>query len=431
MEGILFSRAYVTQAGCSPSRASIYTGLYPHQNGQLGLATWGFRLYDKKIPNLVSCLKDAGYRTGIIGKLHINPADSFPFDYSKKSSGNFEREGLEEYADFAREFIDSSDQPFFLAVNHPDAHRPWTPQVDNLPVKPLTGQDVTPMPYLGVDAPDIRQVVADYYNCMIRLDALIGDLLKELDESGKSRDTLVIYIGDHGADMLRGKRTSYEGGVRIPFIVRWPGGFPSGQERSDLVSTADLMPTILELANAKKPKIQDGKSLVPLLTGKSSEWRKYLFTEYHTHAAGTNFYPQRTVRNDRYKLIENLLPGEVNPGFEFALDLARTGADFRKAIANAPVEVQAAYKLMNRPGRWELYDLQDDPYEFNNLSGSKGHEEIFIELKTALAQWRIDTKDPLLDQDILRQFKKEVYAVPDKKSSRKEGFWKYPDYFGK
>ncbi len=83
------SRAYVTQAGCSQSRASLLTGLYPHQHGQIGLATWGFRLYRKDTPNLPRSLKAVGYRTGIIGKLHINPAAAFPFDFQEIPTANF------------------------------------------------------------------------------------------------------------------------------------------------------------------------------------------------------------------------------------------------------------------------------------------------------------------------------------------------------
>ena len=92
--GVLFDRAYVPQAGCSQSRAALLTGLYPHQNGQIGLATWKFRLYKEDAPNLIRTLKHSGYRTGIIGKLHINPTSAFPFDYKQFPSSNFSRKKL-------------------------------------------------------------------------------------------------------------------------------------------------------------------------------------------------------------------------------------------------------------------------------------------------------------------------------------------------
>ena len=112
-QGVRFKHAYVPQAGCSQSRAALLTGLYPHQNGQIGLATWKFRLYDEKTPNLVRSLKEGGYRTGIIGKLHINPASAFPFDFKKIPSGNFSRSKLSDYAKAANEFISESNAPFF------------------------------------------------------------------------------------------------------------------------------------------------------------------------------------------------------------------------------------------------------------------------------------------------------------------------------
>ncbi|MDA7658080.1 sulfatase-like hydrolase/transferase, partial [Verrucomicrobia bacterium] len=169
-DGVRFAHAYVPQAGCSQSRAALLTGLFPHQNGQIGLATWKFRLYRNDTPNLVRSLKGAGYRTGIIGKLHVNPEEAFPFDFKSNPSANFSRKNLSSYAAEARRFMDSSEEPFFLSVNYPDAHRPFLSQVDGLPSKPLKGADVLPLPYFGLDSPELRQQSADYYNSMERLD---------------------------------------------------------------------------------------------------------------------------------------------------------------------------------------------------------------------------------------------------------------------
>ncbi|MCA9081682.1 MAG: sulfatase, partial [Planctomycetaceae bacterium] len=313
--GVRFERAFVAQAGCSQSRASLLTGLYPHQHGQIGLATWGFRMYREDTPNLPRSLKAAGYRTGIIGKLHINPESAFPFDFHEIKTANFARKNLGDYARHAESFMSADDSPFFLSVNYPDAHDPFVPQVDDLPREPLTGDDVHCLPYFGIDPVELRTPIANYYNCLSRLDSCVGDLLATLERTGKSDNTIVIYLGDHGADFLRGKRTSYEGGVRIPLLVLWPGK-TQPQVRSELVSTIDLLPTLLQAGGATPIKNLPGRSLLPLLTGESPQWRTHLFTEYHTHAAKANFYPQRTVRNDRYKLIENLLPGEINPDFQ-------------------------------------------------------------------------------------------------------------------
>lgn len=425
-EGVRFNRAYVTQAGCSQSRSSIMTGLYPHQNGQLGLATWGFRLYRADIPNLPRNLRAAGYRTGIIGKLHINPESAFPFDFAEIPQGNFARRNLPDYARHAEAFMRAGDAPFFLSVNFPDAHRPWTRQVDGLPRDPFAAGSVPPMAYMGVDSPDLRTLVADYYNCMSRLDTLVGDVLAALERTGKSRETLVVYLGDHGADMLRGKRTSYEGGVRIPLLARWPAGAKPGQVRHELVSTVDLFPTFLALAGAAPVPGLAGRSLEPLLSGERPAWRPHLFTEFHTHAAKTNFWPQRTVRDERFKLIENLLPGETNPGYAFTMD-GHLEADLRPAVRTASPEVRAAYARMEKPPQWELYDLVADPFEFHDLASDPTHAATLARLQRALADWRRETADPLLKPENLARLKQEVTAVA--KNDARENSWQYPYYF--
>ncbi len=353
-EGVRFNRAFVAQAGCSQSRASFLTGLYTHQHGQIGLATWGFRMYREDTPNIPRSLKAAGYRTGIIGKLHVNPESAFPFDFAEIHNANFGRKKLADYAKYAESFITAGDKPFFLSVNFPDAHGPWLRQVDGLPKTPQTGQDVKLMPYMGIDPPQMREMVADYYNCMSRLDTLVGDVLAALQRSGKADNTIVIYLGDHGADFLRGKRTCYEGGLRVPLILRWPGHIKP-QVRVELVSTVDLMPTVLAATGAAPVPGLAGRALQPLFSGAPAEWRTHLFSDYHTHGGAENYHPQRAVRTDRFKLIENLLPDTVNPDYADTNRKTENDATDRgevsfkgglpKAIAAASPEVRVAYAV--------------------------------------------------------------------------------------
>ena len=425
--GVRFHNAYVPQAGCSQSRAALLTGLYPHQNGQIGLSTWKFRMYREDTPNLIRSLKQAGYRTGILGKLHINPATAFPFDRQEIPSANFSRKNLQDYAKRAKSFFVAGKQPFFLNVNYPDAHRPLIKQVQGLPDQPLTVKDVKPLAYFGLDTPQLRADTANYFNCMSRLDSLVGDLLDTLKDSGKANNTIVIYLGDHGADLLRGKRTSYEGGTRIPLIVQWPGKTKAGHVSTELVSTLDLMPTLLTIAHAAPVKDLPGRSLEPILLGKSTPWRRYLFTEYHTHSAH-NFYPQRTVRNARYKLVLNLQPGQENPGYEFTMK--RFFAGLPTSIKEAPDLVRESYRRMKRPGEFELYDLQQDPYEFTDLVSDTNHAVMLAELKQQLADWRVKTRDPLLDKANLVRLGAEIKACMVNGQPQKSKLeLTYPDYF--
>ena len=434
-EGIRFDRAFVPQAGCSQSRASFLTGLYPHQHGQIGLATWGFRMYRKDTPNLPSLLKDVGYRTGLIGKLHINPASAFDFDLHEITGANFGRKDLDQYAKQAESFIRADDAPFFLSVNYPDPHDPWIRQVDGMPKEPQAAGDVQIMPYMGIKSPEFRDMVADYYNCISRMDTMVGELLNVLKQSGKAENTIVIYIGDHGADMLRGKRTCYEGGLRIPMMIRWPGQIDA-QVRGELVSTLDLMPTLLQAAGAKPVDDLPGASLQPLFKPGKTDWRSHLFAEYHTHAAAPNYFPQRSVRSDRYKLIESLLPATIHPGYKKTIEKLHGDYESQKyggelnlsdVIAASPPQVQAAYELQRKPTRFQLYDLQSDPYEFQNLAADPAHAQALAELKTRLKRWREDSSDPLLDDQKLRRLTAEVQSVK-KKTVAKKRSWQYPSY---
>lgn len=426
-DGVRFERAYVPQAGCSQSRAALLTGLYPHQNGQIGLATWKFRMYRDDQPNLVRSLKSAGYRTGIIGKLHINPASAFPFDVHKIPQANFDRKHLSRYAQCAEEFINAGDAPFFLSVNYPDPHRPFVRQVDGLPEKPLRANQIKPLAYFGLDTPELRRQTADYYNCLERLDSLIGDLLAVLRRLPKAKNTLVVYLGDHGADLLRGKRTSYEGGIRIPLIVHWPHQLKSGQVRQELVSTLDLAPTLLALAEAPLPDNLPGRSLLPLLRDAKTEWRRYLFTEYHTHSAH-NYYPQRTISNGRFKLIRNLMPDVGNPGYSFTLN--RFFPSTKTKLKDASPVVKRAYETMRSPPEYELYDLLNDPYEFQNLVEHPGHVRTLEHLRGELAAWRVHTQDPLLDPTNTYLLKQEIDACfVDGEPQKQRLELTYPRYF--
>ena len=400
-QGTLFRNAYVPQAGCSQSRAAFLTGLYPHQNGQIGLATWKYAMYSKTTPNVVSTLKQAGYRTGIIGKLHVNPKEAFPFDFKAIGTSNFSRKGMAKYFEQARHFMNGSKRPFYLQVNFPDAHRPFIKQIDGLPAKPLTGADVEALPFMGINHPELRQQTADYYNCMMRLDTYIGRLLKVLKGTGKAKDTVVVYIGDHGADVMRGKRTSYEGGVRIPMIIRWPGA-RAGQRRAEMVSTLDLYPTFCEIAGASIPKTLVGRSLKPIVHGQTPEWRRYLFTEFHVHS-NHNPWPQRTVRDARYKLIHNPVADEVNPGYDFTMGKKFFAAPEAELMAKASAQVRAAYALMKKPPAFELYDLQTDPHEFKNLAENPAHAQTRERLVAELRRWQKETNDPLADPTIARR----------------------------
>ena len=313
-EGVRFQHAFVPLSICSPSRAAFLTGLHPHQNGQIGLATHKFAMYDEDTPNIVTLLKPAGYCTGIIGKLHVNPESAFPFDFHAIPGANFNRKkSVKDYASAAARFLaEKGDKPFFLSVNFPDAHLPFIRKAHGRPAEPQSADDVKPMSWAGADSPRLRNLVANYYNCLARLDIGVGLLLEELDRAGVADNTIIFYFGDHGAQFPRGKGSLYEGGLRVPLIVRWPGHAKQGIVRDELVSTLDILPTVLEAAGVTPPPDLTGRPLQEVLAGNDpATWHKYVF------ALATGSFPracfvQQSVRDTRYKLISNLRPDTKN-----------------------------------------------------------------------------------------------------------------------
>ncbi len=414
--GVQFDVAYVAQASCSPSRSAMFTGLYPHANGQYGLTAGGYfalhpHLQDATIPNI---LKRAGYRTGIIGKLHVAPGNSFKFDYHGGS--HIDALDIKLVAERASKFMaQSGDRPFFLMVNYTDPHayRPggtksntigdWSfrDQVKGIPETLVEPSEETVLPFQRIDSPEQRRRVAGYYNSVKRLDIGVGLLLETLTRHGHDDNTLVIFIGDHGPPFDRGKASSYEGSLRIPFLVRWPG-VTKPKRSSAMVSTVDILPTILDAAGATGDVEMHGRSLRPVLEHADAPWREYLAGEDHVH--GPPWYPQRAIRDARYKLIHNLLAGKARPTPFVDGDI---GYVTSREDRYAGTPVRAAFDTYFDPPEFELYDLEKDPWEFHNLAGKAEYAEVEKRMKAALKAWRHETDDPALDPTFHDQIKQE------------------------
>jgi N-sulfoglucosamine sulfohydrolase len=420
-EGARFERALVTTPSCSESRASILTGLYPHQNGQIGLATHKYRTFDG-VPNVVARLKKHGYRTGIIGKLHVNPEAAFPFDYRPNvaDSNTFARRDVRRVAELAGTFFTADDAPFMLMVNYADAHLPFLRQQHGLPAAPLGPDEVEPLAWIGLDAPRLRRATADYYNCIERMDAGVGMLLAELERSGLARNTLVIYLGDHGPQFPRGKNAAmYESSLRVPLIVRWPGRATAGEVYEQLVSSIDLVPTIYEAVGVESAVELPGRSLLPLVGsgsgGQGVPWRTYLYAEYHAHYPPL-YFPQRAVRDRRYKLIVNLLQDRDSPMAESQCRRKQPSESIPSyltaaELAAAPEAVRRAYDTWLDAPPLELYDLEADPHERDNRADDPALADVKAGLLAALCHWQRETADPLADAGKLARLTEEHDAV--------------------
>ena len=414
--GVQFEVAYVAQASCSPSRSAMFTGLYVHSTGQFGLTNASDfslhpHLHDATIPNI---LKRAGYRTGIIGKLHVAPEDRFQWDLRSNVNGR----DVKGIAAAAEEFIAEEEEgPFFLMVNYIDPHAyrerdpqtrevigDWTflDQFEGVPETLVAPSEKTVLPFQRIDTPEQRGRVAGYYNEVRRVDIGVGLLLEALEREGRSGDTLVIMTGDHGPPFDRGKTTVYEGGVRVPFIVRWPGVSKPAQSAA-MVSTVDILPTILDATGAPAAVEMQGMSLRPVLEDPAADWRDYLVAEFHLH--GPPWFPRRAIRDSRYKLIHNLLADSASPRPVIDGDL---GYATSREERYAGTPIQQAFDILANPPEFELYDLEEDPWEFRNLSEEPEHAETLARLQAALDDWRRTTDDPLLDPAFAEEMRQRV-----------------------
>ena len=433
--GVRFETAWVPYSVCSPSRACFLTGRYPHRNGQLGLATHKFAMF-KKWPNLFSLLKENGYRTALLGKIHVNPESAFPLDlhWNPGNHISFAKRDVRRIAAEAGKFMRADAAPFVMSVNYPDAHYPLHRQLNGLPTFPQTAADVKTLPWIGIDNERLRGHVADYYNCLARLDTGVGLLLEELANSGKADNTLVIYLGDHGAQFSRGKTSVYEGGLRVPLIVRWPGHAKAGHVSQELVSSLDILPTVLQSTHTQPPGGLDGRALQPLLENRFVTWRTHLFA-HKMGAAAHFYYPQAAIRDARYKLISNPLrrpnpPAQIYAKNDGAFFIAGTRAE---EVTAAGQHVQQAYATYHNPPPIELYDLQADPHEFNNLADVPKHAESQTRLLARLKQWQRDTGDLMANPQALDRYTKEIDETNTLKPHliyrRDKNFrWRYLDW---
>lgn len=408
-EGVRFLRAYVTQSSCSSSRSSLLTGLYPHQNGQIGLENRGYRM-SEAFPTIPTLLHEAGYRTGIVGKLHVGPREAFHFDFDRTTNHNTVTRERETLTDIMADFFSPGDErPFFLMVNYFDPHAPFLPQVDGVPADPTEPTAIEPWPFQGgVDTPSIRRRIADYYSCVERLDTLFGDLLDVLEQKGVADETVVIFISDNGPPFTLAKATELDASVHVPLIVRWPGAMSAGAVAPGLVSGIDVFATVLDAAGVGLPAgASQARSMRPLLDGTvPPDWRRYVASEFTAHQPFA-FYPRRSVTDGDYRLVMNLMPGQPNPYPDVDSD---TSSELSQTPAYDSSVVRMIFARHLQPPPWELYDLRNDPHCFHNLAEEPAYAKARRRLESALTEWMAATDDPLRSEAGLERLRAKHQA---------------------
>jgi len=331
-EGILFTNAFATVASCSPSRSVLLSGVYSHSNGMYGLQNreHHFSAFDN-VQSLPVLLEKAGYRTARIGKYHVGPDSVFRFQKILMGAIVDDPNSIGRspvlMADLCDDFIkDTSGRPFFLYYATDDPHRSSTflpngkpdfggkvpnafgnrkkgyPQVNEITYKP---EDVIVPPYL-TDTKGTRQELAQYYQCISRLDQGIGRLIKHLKDADKWDNTVIIYLSDNGAPFPGSKTNTYEPSLRLPCIMKVPGSTTKNLVQDAMVSWVDITPTLLDFAGAlKDTNLVQGRSFKTIcgqqhVTGWDEVYASHSFHEI------TMYYPMRVLRERKFKLIYNL-----------------------------------------------------------------------------------------------------------------------------
>lgn len=378
-QGMFLDRMFSPATTCSPSRNALYSGLHCVRAGAYPNHT---RLHDGT-RTIFTHLKAAGYRVALQNKSHVGPAASYPYEHI---------DGADDLSETRRFVERADDQPWLLVFASNDPHSPWNrgPRYDPAELK---------VPAYLHDNPTTRELLAAYYGEISMLDEQVGRLMALVEESGRTDETLVMFVSEQGSSFpYGGKWSLYDTGIRVSALVRWPGVVEPGSTSHALTSYVDVAPTILEAAGIDPEAIDtgcpdaagasgfDGRSFLPVLRGERDAHHEFVFSQ-HTTVGIIGYrepYPMRAVRGARYKLIVNLAPDHA-----YHIRGIHEGEPITSWRDDAKSDPELAARLAflsHRPAA-ELYDLDEDPLETRNLVDDPGHAETRVRLRRQLDDW--------------------------------------------
>ncbi len=443
-EGAIFMHAHVGSPSSTPCRSSLVSGQYFWRTG-LGAILQG-AVWDETIPVFPLILQANGYHIGKTYKVW-KPGTPPDAPYGGKQNayeargGNFnnfsiyvskspDKEEAKQhiYDQITGNFEDflanrKPGQPFCYWWGPTNTHRPWQKgsgkELWDIDPNDLKGKLPGGLP----DLPEIREDVADYLGEIQAFDQGLGLLIQKLEEIGELDNTIIVVSGDHGIPGFpRGKCNLYNMGTAVPLAIRYPAMIKAGRQVDDFVHLMDLAPTFLEIAGLTPPEVMTGKSLIPVLknrkSGQIDPSRTFVITGRERHVASAREdnlpYPQRAIVTAQYKYIRNFKPdrwpmGTYETQFK-DLDGGPTKNWYMDNYQNQQYEYFMDLAFAKRPYE-ELYDLEKDPWELNNVALEPVYRKIKEKLAAQLEQVLISTGDPRMLGDG-SMYDKEPYAAP-------------------
>lgn len=365
-EGIRFENAFATCPVCSPSRSAFMTGMYQNFIGAQQHRTFEKKPLPAPVQVITHYFRQAGY--------FVSNGRDLQADKPGKTDWNFEPgEAAFDGTDWTQR---ADGQPFFHQINFQMTHRTFKRDPEN----PINPDDVEVPPYYP-DHPITRRDWADYLESLQVLDKKIGAVLQRLDDDGLSDNTIVFYFGDHGRPHVRGKQWLYDGGIRVPFIVRFPNSRKAGSVNKTMVSLIDVAPTSMKLAGISPPDHLQGHNIF----GWWSKRKEIYAARDRCDGTADRI---RCVRTDRFKLIRNYYPDRPYSQFNGYKKYQYPVYTLMK-IQHEKGELPPAVERFWAPTRpaYELYDLRNDPHEIHNLADNPDYKDVQEDLQSKLEKW--------------------------------------------
>jgi uncharacterized sulfatase len=363
-EGMLFTNFYTAQAICAPSRSQIFTGMYPVKNGCMA----NHLPVKSNLKTVINYLEAEGYDVVLAGKGHVKPNSVFQWSKYFKSVNHryLPLNNLENY-------LKKVKKPFCVFVTSDFPHGPY-PETSK-----YTKDDIYDLPY---DKGNFRKFKTGYYQNIFDDNMQLERVLKMVDSYNFVENSIFIYASDHG---ISGKWSVDEQGLKVPFIIRWPGVVKPNSVSETMLNFVDILPTFLDIINADIPNDLDGKSFKPTLEGNQNPIHDYIYSlATKQNIQQCKVFPTRAVRDAHYKFIRNYNSIEVvdsNYGSNPVVnEFIRIGAE---SFPNVPFE--------------ELYDLEADPYQEKNLINNPKLLDVKNRLSIALEDWMLAQNDFLIN----------------------------------